>query len=155
MSDTAPTGAPRIDKTAMDALQDALAAEHAAVWCYTLIPAFLPADQVPAARSDADAHRALRGQLEQTLSDIGVQPVSAQPGYQTPKPVVDGPSAAALAVVAETDALAAWRSVVEHTRERELRQAALDVLTKGTLRCAVWRTVVNAQPAILVFPGQA
>jgi Domain of unknown function (DUF4439) len=155
MSDTPPSGPIRIDKTAVDALQDALAAEHAAVWCYTLIPAFLPADQVPTARSDADAHRALRGQLEQTLSDIGVQPVSAQPAYQTPKPVVDGPSAAALAVVAETDTLAAWRSVVERTPERVLRQAALDVLTKGTLRCAVWRTVVNDQPAILVFPGRA
>jgi hypothetical protein len=155
MSDTPPPGPIRIDKTGVDALQDALAAEHAAVWSYTLIPAFLPADQVAAARSDADAHRALRGQLEQTLSDIGIQPVSAQPAYQTPKPVVDGPSAVALAVVAETDTLAAWRSVVERNRDRTLRQAALDVLTKGTLRCAVWRTVVNDQPAILVFPGSA
>jgi Domain of unknown function (DUF4439) len=155
MSDTPPTGAIGIDKAAVDALQEALAAEHAAVWCYTLIPAFLPADQVQTARSDADAHRAVRGQLEQILSDLGVQPVSAQPAYQTPKPVVDGPSAAALAVVAETDALAAWRSVVERTSDRSLRQAALDVLTKGTLRCAVWRTVVNSQPAILVFPGSA
>jgi hypothetical protein len=154
MSSAPPTGPIRIDKAGVDALQDALAAEHAAVWSYTLIPAFLPPDQVAAARSDAEAHRALRGQLEQTLSDIGVQPVSAQPAYQTPEPVVDGPSAATLAVVAETDTLAAWRSVVERNRDRTLRQAALDVLTKGTLRAAVWRTVANDQPAILVFPGR-
>jgi hypothetical protein len=154
MSGVPPTGPGRIDKAAEDALQDALAAEHAAIWCYTLIPAFLPANQVPAARSDADAHRTLRAQLEQTLSDIGAQPVSAQPAYRTPKPVVDGPSAAALAVVAETDALAAWCSLMERTGDRELRRAALDTLTKGTLRCAVWRTVVNDQPAIPVFPGR-
>jgi hypothetical protein len=153
MSDVPPTGPDRIDKTAEDALQEALAAEHAAIWCYTLIPAFLPPDQIQAARADADAHRNLRGQLEQTLSQVGSQPVSAQPAYRTPQPVVDGPSAVALAVVAETDALAAWRSVIERTSDRELRQAALAPLTNGTLRCATWRSVAGDAPAIPVFPG--
>lgn len=149
-----PPGTSTIDATAAAALQDALAAEHAALWVYSLILAFLPAARLPQARADDEAHRVLRGAVEQTLTQIGIRPVSAQPAYATPKPVTDGASAAAVAVVAETDALAAWRSVVERTTDRGLRQAALTTLTDGTLRCAQWRAVVNASPAIPTFPGR-
>jgi Domain of unknown function (DUF4439) len=147
--------APLLDEAAIDALQNALAAEHAAVWSYSLAVAFLNRQDVDQAREDEDAHRELRNQIEQTLSQVGTPPVSAQPSYATPQPVNDGPSAAKLAVVAETDALAAWRSVLEHTDNRELRQAALDALTAGTLRCARWRTAVGTPPAIPVFPGRS
>jgi hypothetical protein len=151
----APQGGPStIDTTASDALQDALAAEHAAVWSYSLAVAFLPQSQLAQARADAEAHRVLRGAVEQTLTQIGSKPISAQPAYATPQPVTDGRSAAALAVVAETDALGAWRSVLERTTDRALRQAALSALTDGTLRCAQWRVVVNTPPAIPVFPGR-
>ena len=142
-----------LDESAIDALQDALAAEHAALWCYALTVAFLPPTQLAQARSDAEEHRVLRGAVEQTLTEVGARPVSAQPAYATPQPVVDGPSAAALALVAETDALAAWRSVLERTTDRGLRQAALDALTAATLRCARWRVVVGSPPAIPIFPG--
>jgi hypothetical protein len=154
VSGAPPTGPPRLTKTTQDALQDALGAEHAALWCYSLIVAFLPADQLGQAGDDSDAHLTLRATVEKSLTDAGVPPVSAQPAYSTPQPVVDGPSAAALAVVAETDALAAWRSVVERTVNRGLRQYALDVLSAGTLRCARWRVVVSSPPAILPFPGR-
>ncbi|GAA1280483.1 hypothetical protein GCM10009609_50300 [Pseudonocardia aurantiaca] len=147
-------GASHIDAAAEAALQDALAAEHAALWCYSYAVAFLPAAQLAQARDDEDAHRALRGQIEQTLTQIGARAVSAQPAYATPRPVTDGPSAAALVVVAETDALAAWRSVVERSSDRELRGAALRALTDGTLRCARWRVVVGTPPAIPAFPGR-
>jgi hypothetical protein len=155
MSGLPPTGPVRIDKTTVESLQAVLAAEHAAVWCYTLTLAYLPADQLQTARIDVEAHRTLRGELEQTLSLVGVQPVSAQPAYQIPQPVVDGPSAARLAVVAETDSMAAWRSLVERSDDRKLRQAALDALEQGTMRCAMWRTVLDNAPAIPVFPGSA
>jgi hypothetical protein len=68
--------------------------------------------------------------------------------------VTDAASAAQLAVVAETDALAAWRSVLERSRDRALRQAALDTLSAGTLRCARWRAAIGQTPTIPVFPGQ-
>jgi hypothetical protein len=154
VSGAPPTGPARLDKAAQDALQGVLAAEHAALWCYSLIVAFLPPDQLRQARDDSDAHRTLRAAVEQTLTEAGARPVSAQPAYNTPQPVVDGPSAAALAVVAETDALAAWRSLIERTSARGLRQAALEVLGTGTLRCARWRVVVNSPPAIPTFPGR-
>ncbi|MHA6793313.1 ferritin-like domain-containing protein [Pseudonocardia bannensis] len=143
-----------IDDTAREALQVALAAEHAALWAYSLIVAFLPEAQVRRAREDAAAHRSLRGLVEQTLTDIGAKPVSAQPAYASPEPVTDTRSAGALAVVAETDAMAAWRSVLEHTTDAPLRKAALDALTQATLRCARWRSATGMAPAIPVFPGR-
>lgn len=143
-----------VDATATEAVQNALAAEHAALWAYSLAVAFLPQASLRQARADTEAHRVLRGAIEQTLAELGARPVSAQPAYAIPRPVTDGPSAAALAVVAETDALAAWRSVLERTTYRELRTAALDALTQGTLRCARWRVVTGDNPAIPIFPGR-
>lgn len=153
------TAAPRqqrpttIDETAAAAVQQALGTEHAAVWSYSLAIAFLGADQRGPARADADAHRELRSQISRTLSDVGAQPVSAQPAYATPEPVTGPESAAKLLVVAEADTLAAWRSVVERTTDRGLRKAALDALTSGTVRSARWRAVVGIAPAVPELPG--
>jgi hypothetical protein len=147
------SAADAFDEAAVDALQDALAAEHAALWSYGLAVAFLGPEQAAQAREDAAAHRALRGATETTLTQVGVRPVSAQPAYATPQPVVDAVSAAALALVAETDTLAAWRSVLERTDDRRLRQAALTALTDATLRCARWRVATATPPAIPLFPG--
>jgi hypothetical protein len=143
-----------VDAASAEALQDALATEHAALWCYGLAVAFLTGGQRDQARADAEAHRELRAAVERTLTEVGVRPVSAQPAYATPQPITDELAAAGLAVVAETDALAAWRSVLERTADRALRQAALDALTGGTLRCARWRVVVGMPPAIPLFPGR-
>jgi rubrerythrin len=150
---TAPPS-PRIGETAVAALQNALAAEHAAIWCYAFAIAFLSGPDATRAREDEGAHRELRNQVEETLTQLGAPPVSAQPAYATPQPVTDAGSAARLAMVAETDALAAWRSVLERTQDRALRQAALDTLSAGTLRCARWRVAVGEPPAIPIFPGR-
>jgi hypothetical protein len=143
-----------LDRGSLDALQGALATEHAALWCYSLAAAFLPADQLDQARRDEVAHRAARASVERTLSDAGVPAVSALPAYAPPQPVTDGPSAAALLVVAEADTLAAWRSVMEHTSDRDLRRRAQDVMDDRTLRCARWRTATGVRPAIPPFPGR-
>jgi ferritin-like protein len=144
----------RIDETAVAALQHALAAEHAAIWCYSLAVAFLTGADAARAREDEDSHRELRSQVEQTLAQLGAPAASAQPAYAVPQRVTDADSAAALAVVAETDALAAWRSLLERTDDTALRQAALDTMFASTLRCARWRVVVGEPPAIPVFPGR-
>ena len=146
---------PPLDDAAIDALQGALATEHAALWCYALAVAFLPPDQAAQARADADAHRNLRSRVAQTLTDVGKRPVSAQPAYATPWAVVDAASAAALAAVAESDTMAAWRSILERTTYVELRQVAITTLTAATVRLARWRTVNGDAPAVPDFPGSA
>lgn len=148
------SGVSTIDEQATQALQTALGAEHAAVWCYSLAVAFLVEPQLTQARRDGDVHRQLRSRIEQTLTQIGQRPESAQPAYATPRPVTDAASAAALAVVAETDCLTGWRAVLEQTTDQGLRQAGLRALTDTTLRCANWRAVVGATPTVPAFPGR-
>jgi len=144
---------PRIDETSVAALQNALAAEHAAIWSYALAVAFLSGADATRAREDEEAHRELRAQIEETLAQLGEPAASAQPAYATPRPVTDAASAAELAVVAESDTVAAWRSVLERSRDRALRQAALDTMSAATLRCARWRAAIGRTPTIPVFPG--
>jgi hypothetical protein len=153
MSET-PTPISTIDGPATQALQATLGAEHAALWCYSLAVAFLPPPQQIQARRDADVHRELRSRIEQTLTQIGQRPVSAQPAYGTSQPVIDPVSAARLAVVAETDCLTSWRALLEQTTDRGLREAALKALIDATARCARWRTAVGDTPAVPVFPGR-
>jgi hypothetical protein len=143
-----------IDGQAAQALQVALGAEHAALWCYSFAGAFLAEPQLGQARRDADVHRQLRSRVEQTLSQIGQRPVSAQPAYATPQPVTDAASAARLVEVAESDCLTSWRALMEQTTDQGLRQAGLTALSDGAVRCARWRTVVGTTPAIPVFPGR-
>lgn len=150
---TEATRAP-LDRGSVDALQGALATEHAALWCYALAIAFLTGEQRAQARLDEAAHRELRGSLERTITESAVDPVSALPAYAPPQPVLDAAGAVALLIVAEGDTLAAWKSVLEHTSDRELRRRALDVLEDGTLRCARWRAAAGTRPAIPQFPGR-
>jgi hypothetical protein len=144
----------RLDDVAVGSLQDALGAEHAALWSYALALAFLTPGQVTEARTDAAEHRELRAKIEATLTQLGQRPVSAQPAYETPEPVTDAPSAAGLLVTAETDAAAAWRSVLERSADRSLRRAGLRALTETAARCARWRGTIGAEPAVPVFPGR-
>jgi hypothetical protein len=145
---------PRLDDVAIGALQDVLATEHAALWSYSLALAFLAPEQREAARTDAAAHRELRGQLEATLTAAGQRPVAAQPAYAPPRPVVDAASAGSLLVAAETDAAAGWRSVLERTTDRELRRSGLDALVATAARTARWRGATGTIPAVPVFPGR-
>jgi len=145
--------ATQLDPDTVAALQAALGAEHAALWSYTLILAFVPDDQARVARTDIVAHRTLRSQIEQTLTDVGARSVSAQPAYTTPVPVTDVLSAGRLAVTAEADVLAAWRSVLEHTTSVQLRAAAFKALAEGTSRAARWRLATGTTPVIPSLPG--
>lgn len=147
------TSTPPADQPTIDALQDVLATEHAALWCYSLAVAFLGGAQLDRARTDSRDHLELRGAMERTLSRLGVPAVSAQPAYATPAPVTDAKSAAALLEVAESDTMAAWRSLLERTTDQGVRRSALQALTDATLRGSRWRVVTAHPPAIPIFPG--
>ena len=138
----------------VDALQAALTAEHAAVWVYGLAGAFVPDALAGQLDEAAVAHQARRDVTERTLIDAGARPVPAEPGYLTPEPVTDAASALRLAITAETDAAAAWRSVVERSpAEPGLRGAALDALTQAAVRATRWRATAATTPLTVPFPG--
>jgi hypothetical protein len=152
-SSSASAPAPNPDTTA--AVQTALGTEYSAVWTYTLITAFLSADLQATAQQDADAHRARRDATIRLLTDFGVPPEPAEPAYRTPVPVTDPSSAVRLALSAETDASAAWCSVLERCDDSGLRHVALDGLTDSAVRGARWSNRLASKPVVPQFPGRS
>lgn len=139
---------------AVEALQRSLAGEHAAIWAYGLATAFARPDWSPGLRTGIEAHRQLRTTLTELLSRDGEKPVSAQPSYNPPQPVLDAGSAGALLVAAESDSMAACRSLAERASSPTLRIAALGWMSQSTVRSVVWRTATGLAPAVPVFPGR-
>lgn len=144
----------RDDRVPVDALQEALAAEHAAVWVYGVAAAFVSGALAMRLDEAATAHQARRDATERILIDAGVSPVPSEPGYLTPNPVTDASSALRLVVTAETDAAAAWRSVVERSpADPDLRGGALEALTAAAVRATRWRIAAGTTPTTVPFPG--
>ena len=135
------------------ALQDALAASHAAVWGYGVVGAALPADGRDAAVSSEQAHQDARDQLAALLASRQVEPVADQPGYALPFPVLSPIDAAALAVTLEEGVSAAWTWVLDQATERSTRELAVASLTAAELRAVGWRGQAGRSPVTNAFPG--
>ena len=148
-------GQPPPDPVTTSAVQTALSTEYAAVWCYSLVEAFLPETLDKHAREDLTAHRVRRDATIRLLTDSGVRPIPAEPAYRTPAPVTDQTSAMRLVVTAESDAAAAWRSVLERCDDPGLRRMALDGLTDAAVRGGRWSEQLGAKPVVPAFPGRA
>ena len=134
----------------------ALGTEHAAVWSYGLVSAFLPAANAPAITAASLAHRERRDAVVALLAREGVTPPTAAAAYRPPSPVTDATSAAVLATVAEDDVAAAWRAVAERTEPDtggELRRLALDAVTAAATTSVTWRRIAGRTPLVPAFPG--
>ncbi|RJQ82878.1 DUF4439 domain-containing protein [Pseudonocardiaceae bacterium YIM PH 21723] len=139
---------------AVDAVQQALAAEHAASWSYGLVSAFLGGDYASALGKGRAAHDDRRELAAAMIRRSGGQPVPAQASYQPPKPVTDAKSALALVVTMESATAAAWRAVLERTEPGSgLRAPALAALTDSATRGTRWRIAAGVTPAAEALPG--
>ncbi|MEU0878959.1 ferritin-like domain-containing protein [Lentzea sp. NPDC005914] len=138
----------------VDAVQTALGTEHAALWTYGLVSAFL-GNQAAAVAEGANAHRARRDTTERWLRDKGATPNPPAAAYLPPAPVSDGPSALAALIAVEQDTCAAWHGVLERTDEATLRTSALDALTTAAVRATRWRKAAGTNPASITMPGVA
>jgi hypothetical protein len=135
------------------ALQEALAAEHVALYAYGLVGPHLAG----APRADADAaaaaHRGRRDALTNQLAAATVTPTPAAPAYTPPFPVADQASALRLAVLVEERTGQAWRAAVAATTG-EQRRSAVAALTDTAVRAARWRRYATpAGPITVAFPG--
>ncbi|PRY42561.1 ferritin-like domain-containing protein [Umezawaea tangerina] len=151
-SSTPPTGKPTGD--AIQAVQDALATEHAAVWTYGLVSAFLK-EQADQTAAGANSHRARRDATERILRDTNAEPVPPAPAYLPPAPVTDAASSIAALVAVEIDGCTAWRGVLDRTEDQDLRRSALDALTSCAVRATRWRKTGGLTPTSLALPGTA
>lgn len=140
------------DDDAVDALQTAIAAEHAAVWIYGLVSAYLSSDFDDGIEQADVEHRRRRDGVHAVLTALDVQPDVAAPAYDLPEPVDGEDSAMAAVVTAEDDALGAWRGVLERTEHPALREFASDAMQASAVRATRWRREAGSTPAAIALP---
>src|SRR5687768_3730908 len=148
------SGAGELDARSENAaLNEALAASHAAVWGYGVVGAALGPEARPAAAAAETAHRDLRDRVTVLLVDREAEPVGAQGGYALPFPVLSAVDAAALAVVLEDGVAAAWVRVLDQAAERSTRELAVGALGDAEVRAVSWRIAAGQTPVTRAFPG--
>ena len=135
------------------ALNDALAAEHAAIWGYGVVGAALAGNARQAAENAESAHRDVRDQVSALLASRKADAVDAQGAYALPFPVLSAVDAAALGVVLENGAAAAWVRVLDQAAERSTRELAVGVLSAAEVRAVGWRGAAGQTPVTSAFPG--
>jgi hypothetical protein len=139
--------------TENQALQNALAAAHAAVWGYGVVGAALgPENRGPAASAEND-HRDVRDRVIALLDERSVEPMGAQGGYALPFPVLSAVDAATLSVVLEDGVAAAWVRVLDQAAERSTRELAVEVLSAAEVRAVSWRSAAGQTPVTSALPG--
>ena len=136
-----------------EALNAALAAEHAAVWGYGVVGAALPADKRDLAAATENAHRDARDGLVALLAERGADPVAAEGAYELPFPVLSEADAAALAVTLEDGVSAAYVQVLGEAAESATRELAVTALGTTEVRAVAWRTRAKKTPVTNPFPG--
>ncbi|GLW75172.1 hypothetical protein Kpho02_74690 [Kitasatospora phosalacinea] len=145
-SPSASASAPAVPAADTAALQAALAAEHAAVYGYGVVGAFLPAGpQREDARATYAAHQARRDAWQRVLATGGASPTAAAPGYRLPFPVKDAATAVQLAAHLETQLTAAYADLAAAPTYRDQAAAAL---RDCTLRAAHWGADLPALPGL-------
>jgi hypothetical protein len=136
----------------VQAFQQVLSAEHAAIWTYGLVSAFLPAEFKKSAAEGTAEHVKRRDFCARVLTAAGATPVTAEPAYVPPKPVTDAASAKAVVATAESDTMGAWRGVVGQTDDAGLRTTATKALIASVRRGTPWRMESGDQPAAVALP---
>ncbi|WP_030422705.1 ferritin-like domain-containing protein [Streptomyces sp. SCSIO 75703] len=132
----------------LEALQAALAAEHAAVYGYGVVGGRIGEGRRTEARAAYDAHRARRDALAREVRDLGGRPVAAAAGYALPFPVRDAASAVRLAAELE-DRVAGVYSDLVRAADGARRAAAAGALREAAVRAVRWRG------GSVAFPGLA
>ncbi|RBY87049.1 DUF4439 domain-containing protein [Blastococcus sp. TBT05-19] len=136
-----------------DALADALAAEHAAVWGYGVVGAALPAGQRQPVVAAENAHRDVRDRLTALLAERGEDPAGPEGGYALPFPVLSAVDAANLAVTVEDGVVAAWVRVLGRAGERATRELAMGALGGAEVRAVSWRAAAGKTTTTSALPG--
>ncbi|MFI0409694.1 ferritin-like domain-containing protein [Actinomadura sp. 3N508] len=136
-------------KSGAEAVQTALAVEHAAVYGYGVLGARLQGPLRQTAKAVWNAHRAQRDALISLLSGT---PVAAATVYKLPVKVASARSAAQLAAVLEDDLVPAYVGLAGVSAP-DLRAFAADSAQRAMARSAAWRTKAGGAAPRNAFPG--
>ena len=138
----------------LEALQAALAAEHAAVYGYGVVGGRIREGRRTEARAAYDAHRARRDALVRAVRDLGGKPVAAAAAYALPFPVPDSAAAVRLAAELE-DRVAGVYSDLVRAAVGEWRSTAAEALREAAVRAVRWRGESVAFPGLAERTGTA
>ena len=130
-----------------EALQAALAGEHAALYAIGVAGGHLRGARFRAAAQLSDRHRERRDQLAGMISAAGTEPVAAAPAYDLPAAVTTEARAAALVRLVEQRLGAVYGDLVESATDTGTRTFAVQALVATARDQALW----GANP--LPFPG--
>ncbi|MGH8777329.1 MAG: ferritin-like domain-containing protein [Jiangellaceae bacterium] len=134
--------------TTLDALQSALAGEHACVYGYGLLGPFVSGDEEPAARAALESHRARRDLLAAQVRARSAEPVAALAAYSVPFVVDDATTARRLAGLLEQRLAPLYADLVAVTSNPALRETAARALAEAAVRAAGWTGTTTALPGL-------
>jgi class 3 adenylate cyclase len=121
----------------VEALQEALAGEHAAVYVYGVVGGRVSLSAEPTlwqqVRSAYTVHRGRRDQLLVMVRDMGEEPVAAEVAYALPNPALTPAELTAVGRQIEERCTAVYADVVGSTWGAN-RQWALEALTDAAVR---------------------
>lgn len=136
----------------LQALQAALAAEHAAVYGYGVVGGRIRRERRADAQTAYDAHRARRDALVREVRDMGGRPVAAAAGYALPFPVPDSAAAVRFAAELEDRVAGVYSDLVRACGGERRREAAV-ALREAAVRAARWRGESVAFPGLAERAG--
>ena len=131
-----------------EALQAALAGEHACVFGYGVVGAAVDADREPAARDAYDGHRLRRDEITDLLRRRGEEPVAALAGSALPFPVTGPAEAGELAALLEARLAVALAGLVREAGSAALRERSARWLAETAVRGAGWSGSVTGLPGL-------
>ncbi|HZO67652.1 MAG TPA: DUF4439 domain-containing protein [Kribbellaceae bacterium] len=136
-----------LDQT--DALQAALAGEHAALYAVGVAGGHLHGTRFGAAGQLHDRHRDRRDRLAGLLTAAGAEPVAAAAAYDLPSAVSTEAQAAALVRLVERRLATVYGDLVEAATDAKVRTVAVQALVATAREQALWGGTPTA------FPGAA
>ncbi|MGZ0146614.1 ferritin-like domain-containing protein [Kribbella sp. WER1] len=131
----------------MDALQAALAGEHAAMYGVGVAGGKLTGARFRAATDLFGAHRDNRDHLSALIVAAGQTPIAAEPAYDLPQAVTNAATAAALILLIERRIAAVYGDLVEAAEQAPVRSFAIDALQTAAGNQLTWGG------APVAFPG--
>jgi len=137
----------------IQALQAALAAEHAAVYGYGVAGAMLSGTGQAAALADWKAHQEARDTLQAMIVKMGATPVAASTAYELPFAVQGARTARLLAAALEDGVTQAYLGLVAVTNQTLRTFGALAMLPPAN-RAAAWRGSTVAFPGMPAGHGR-
>ncbi|MGH3155220.1 MAG: ferritin-like domain-containing protein, partial [Streptosporangiaceae bacterium] len=129
------------------ALQEALAAQNAAIFGYGVAGAYMSGAQQSTATTFWNDHRSAGDTLAAMLRARGAPPAAAQASYKMPFAVHDRGQAVALALYLEDGVTAAYLGLVGAAGQASLRAFGAEAMQAAAVRATYWRG------SALAFPG--